>query len=292
MTLGVGIIKQNGRTEFREFIRVSTIQDVAQLLETLAPLGLAEEWDNVGLLVGDTATELYRVMTCLTLTPDVAEEAIDKRVELIVSHHPILFRPVQRLTADSYDGRMLLELIAACVAVYSPHTGYDSAKEGINQQLAELFGLCDVAPLRLPKTVDHDSADATSESVGSGRFGRLPEPIPLAEFNRLVKRLLHLDTLQFVGDEQAMVEGVGIACGSAAEFLPDAVRNNCQVLLTGEARFHSALEAAGLGTNLVLVGHYASERPAVERLAEMIAAGLPHLTVWPSESESDPLQWA
>ncbi len=271
---------------------MSTIQDVASLLETLAPRALAEEWDNVGLLIGNGAAEVGRVMTCLTLTPDVAEEAIDKRVELIVSHHPILFRPVQRLTADSCDGRMLLELMAARVAVYSPHTGYDSAKEGINQQLAELFDLCDVAPLRPQPAAESDPALATSEAIGSGRFGRLPKPVRLAEFNQLVKQRLHLDVLQFVGDAQATVECVGIACGSAAEFLPDAARNNCQVLLTGEARFHGALEAAGLGVNLVLVGHYASERPAVERLAEMIAAGLPQLTVWPSESETDPIQWA
>lgn len=271
---------------------MSTIQDVARILETLAPSALAEEWDNVGLLIGNSAAEVGRVMTCLTLTPDVAEEAIEKRVELIVSHHPILFRPVQRLTADSYDGRMLLDLIAARVAVYSPHTGYDSAKEGINQQLAELFDLSDIAPLRPLHTGESDHVPATSETIGSGRFGRLPEPVRLAEFNQLVKQRLHLDVLQLAGDEQATVECVGIACGSAAEFLPDAARNNCQVLLTGEARFHSALEAASLGVNLVLVGHYASERPAVERLAEMIADGLSQLTVWPSESESDPLQWA
>jgi dinuclear metal center YbgI/SA1388 family protein len=258
-------------------------------MDTIAPLDLAEEWDNVGLLLGDLQDDVDRVQTCLTLTANVAREAIDKQAQMIVSHHPILFRPVQRLTADSSDGRMLLDLIAAGIAVYSPHTGYDSAVAGINQQLAEMFELKQIAPLR--PDVEAESGDA-APAIGAGRYGTLGQPTQLSELIQTIKQQLRLDSLQFVGNDQAMVERVGIACGSAAEFLGDAARADCQLFITGEARFHSALEAVSLDMNMVLVGHYASERPAVERLADTISTALPQLTVWPSESESDPIQWA
>src|ERR1700687_2101220 len=117
-------------------------------LDQFAPLHLAAEWDNVGLLLGDRSAPTERVMTCLTVTPEVSQEAIQSQAHLIVTHHPILFRPIQRLTTDTPDGRMLLSLIQAGVAVYSPHTAFDNTAGGINDVLARRLGLVDVVPLR------------------------------------------------------------------------------------------------------------------------------------------------
>src|ERR1700722_13026321 len=105
-------------------------------LEQIAPPRLAADWDNVGLLLGDRAAVVARLMTCLTITPESAGEAIARKADLIVSHHPILFKPVKRLTGDSSDGRVLLSLARAGVAVYSPHTAFDNAAAGINDLLA------------------------------------------------------------------------------------------------------------------------------------------------------------
>src|SRR5262249_43740451 len=129
-------------------LAVPLIADILAFLERFSPLDLAEEWDNVGLLVGDRRQNADRVMTCLTLTPDVAREAIERGARLVVSHHPILFRAVQRITGDDAEGHMLLDLIAARIAVYSPHTAYDSAEDGINQQLARRLELTQIEPLR------------------------------------------------------------------------------------------------------------------------------------------------
>src|SRR6185295_16007116 len=112
-----------------------------------APAALAAEWDNVGLLVGDRAQKVERIMTCLTITPAAAAEAIREQADLIVTHHPLPFKPLNRLTADEPTGRILLDLIRAGVAIYSPHTAFDSAAAGINQQLAEGLGLIDIQPL-------------------------------------------------------------------------------------------------------------------------------------------------
>ncbi len=125
-----------------------TVSDLTRFLERFAPTDLAEDWDNVGLLVGDPARPVRRVMTCVTLTPDVAAEAIAEQADLVVTHHPVLFKPTQRLVATDPQSRMLMDLIAARVAVYSPHTAYDNDAAGINQQLAEGLGLLDIEALK------------------------------------------------------------------------------------------------------------------------------------------------
>ncbi|MEW4529712.1 Nif3-like dinuclear metal center hexameric protein [Maioricimonas sp. JC845] len=267
-----------------------TIHDVVTWLEGFAPLELAEDWDNVGLLLGDTRRPAKRIMTCLTLTLDVAEEAIREQVDLVVSHHPILFRPVQRLTFATAEGELVQRLIAAGISVYSPHTAFDSAADGINAGLSRLFGLADVQPLR--PAAGTDSSESGTETLGSGRFGRLPEATDLAGFLELVKEKLGVSHLQFVGDPGRRIEQVAVACGSAAEFLRDAARLGCDVLLTGEARFHACLEARDLEIAMVLPGHYASERPAVEELAGRIGQQFNNLDVWASRVESDPVKWS
>ena len=262
---------------------MTTVKEISAFLNRFAPLDLAEDWDNVGLLLGDDAATVDRVLTCLTLTEDVADEAVSTGAKMIVSHHPILFRKIQRITASNVEGRMLLKLAANGVAVYSPHTGYDSASGGINQQLAETLELQSIAPIRELET------DPTS---GSGRCGDLSSEMSLADFIAHVKSVLNLDKLQFVSGDGRTIKRASVACGSAAEFLGDAGRKGCDVLVTGEARFHGLLEARASGIAMVLLGHFASERPAMEHMASVMAAEFPGIAVEASKSESDPLEWA
>lgn len=265
---------------------LTVIQQIVQVLEQWAPPDLAESWDNTGLLLGDRRTEISRIMTCLTLTPDVATEAIQRRAGLVVSHHPILFKPVQRITSDTPEGNMLLELIGAGVAVYSPHTAFDSAEQGINQSLAERLGLRQVAPLRVL------SSSPETPPRGSGRFGELPESASMEEFLHRIHSALKVTRLEFTGDRKLPVSRVAVACGSAAEFLRDARQRDCQLLVTGEARFHAFLEARTTGIGLVAIGHYASERPAVDDLAAHLHRAFPDVEVWASQLERDPVQWS
>ncbi len=367
---------------------MTTVQEICRYLHDAAPLSLAEDWDNVGLLLGDESADVARVITCLTLTPDVAEEAIAAGARLIVTHHPILFKPVKRLTGNTSEGRMLLELMRHGISVYSPHTAYDNSATGINQQLAELLDLTDIAPLRprvageqfkLVTFVPEGQLDAVRHAIwnagagvignyrecsfnlrgmgtfhgseasqpavgeagrlehvdetrvevvcpaqrldqavaalrgahpyeepaidvfplkalpdgsGAGRYGRLRQAISLSELNQMVRDRLRQPQLQFVGNLSMKVEKIGIACGAAAEFLRDAHRAGCQALLTGEARFHACLEARELGVALILPGHYATERPAMETLAVRLRDRFPGLVATPSEKERDPVQFS
>ena len=133
---------------------MTTVRDVSDYLKALAPLNLAEDWDNVGLLLGDDLSQVTRAMTCLTLTNDVATEAVAFGAELVVTHHPVMFKPIKQITAATAEGRLLLTLLRNGIAVYSPHTAWDNSSSGINQQLAELFELKEIAPLRQRAVVD------------------------------------------------------------------------------------------------------------------------------------------
>ena len=125
-----------------------TVAEIATYLEKFSPSCLAAEWDNVGLLLGDPAEAVERVMTCLTITADVVEEAIRERANLIVSHHPILYRGVKKLSATSPDGKLVLPLARAGIAVYSPHTAFDNCPGGINDSLCTALGVVNPVPLR------------------------------------------------------------------------------------------------------------------------------------------------
>src|SRR5260370_30437266 len=118
-----------------------TVDSIARYLDEFAPLALAAEWDNVGLLLGDRNGEVGKIMTCLTVTPESAAEAVAEKANLIVTHHPILFRSVKRLTDATAEGRTLLSLARAGVAVYSAHTAYDNADGGLNDRPCERIGL-------------------------------------------------------------------------------------------------------------------------------------------------------
>jgi dinuclear metal center YbgI/SA1388 family protein len=365
---------------------MQTIATIVDHLEQLAPLRLAADWDNVGLLLGDRAAAVERVMTCLTVTPVSAGEAVAAGAQLIVTHHPILFRPVGRLTTATAEGRMLLDLIRADIAVYSPHTAFDNAAGGINDLLALRLGLTDIQPLRsvpqsssckiavfvpesdltrvldamfaagagrigqysecsfrLPGTGTFFGSDAANPTVGQkgrreevrewrveavcptdklaeviaalrgahsyeepafdvyplkplpgqtgeGRHGRLPRKQPLRDAARAVRTALKTGAVQAVGDLDRSVEHVAIACGAGGEFIADAARAGCDVLLTGEVRFHDCLAAEAHGLSLILPGHFATERPGVEALAESLKQQWPELEIWASRLERDPVQ--
>ncbi|MEE2642169.1 MAG: Nif3-like dinuclear metal center hexameric protein [Planctomycetota bacterium] len=263
------------------------LASVIGFLESFAPLKLAEEWDNVGLLLGDRSQKTDTIMTCLTVTPGVVGEAIEQGAGLIVSHHPLPFKPLKKITADSSTGRMVLELCKNGIALFSPHTAFDSTADGINQSLADRIGLGDVLPIR-----EIDSFPTTGDGpvYGVGRFGSL-ESRSCRELCRELKGLFNLPLVKFCGDLDSQVSRIAIACGSAGQFLPDAARAGCDGLITGETNYHTCLEALAAGVSLFLLGHYGSERFAVEMLAQRLQQEFPGLSIRASQQDRDPLQY-
>ena len=269
------------REACRGNVTVQQLGIICDHLESLAPVRLSAEWDNVGLLAGDRQADIRRIMTCLTITADTVAEAVKREADLVVVHHPLPFHPLKRLTDDTPEGRYLLELLAARIHIFSPHTAWDSAAGGINQILAEGLGLADIAPL-LPDEIDPE--------VGEGRCGVVAGGGQVAEIVNRVKEFLKVHQIRLVGDPQREINRIAVGCGSAASFMAAAKDCNCQLLVTGEATFHHCLAAEASGIVLLLAGHFASERFSMQALAESLAMQFTELEVWCSETERDPIQ--
>ncbi len=261
----------------------SKLDQICQFLEQLAPSELAESWDNVGLLVGDRTAEIERIMTCLTVTPASAAEAIERGANLIIAHHPLPFHALKRITTETTAGRLLWELIGRHIAIYSPHTSFDSAATGINQSLAEGLELRTITPLI--------AAEEGNGTLGTGRWGRTDGKVLVRELAQRLANFLHISHMHVVGRLDQTVHKVAVACGAAGELLAAARAAECDALVLGETNLHTCLEAEAVGIALLLPGHYASERFAVERLADSVQSAFAGLNVWASERESDPVQW-
>ncbi len=257
------------------------LDSILNVLQQLAPLEFAESWDNVGLLAGNRNREIARAMTCLTLTATTLEEAIREKVELVICHHPIPFKPLSKITDDTTTGQLLLQAIEAGIAIYSPHTAWDNAKTGINQQLAIILGLEMVKPLQ-PFSLSVSS----DESLGMGRYGRLSTPLTVDSVMERIRVAIPTIRSRHTHGTNHGIAKIGIVCGSGGSMLGLVARRGCDALLTGEANYHQCLEAESLGIALLMIGHHASESFAMKDLASQLQALLPNLQVTTSQLET------
>lgn len=262
---------------------MNTVGAVCQFLDNIFPGMLAESWDNTGLLIGDPRRMAQSVMCCLTLSTRTIEEAVGRQAEMIVSHHPLPFRPVSRITTDTTSGTAMLRIIQAGISVYSPHTRFDSATFGINELLMRRIGIAESTPLV-------ELARDLEGIQGSGRIGELPGPGSWAEFVDRIKQSMGLGSLRGVAPCRESIRRIAVACGSGAALLPAALERGCDVFVTGEANYHCCMECESQGIGLVLLGHYQSERLGIEELAVRIQQEFSDLEVWASEREGDPIR--
>lgn len=271
------------RSWFRTGARkLPLIADCMKRIDRLMPFATAADWDNVGLLIGDRSRPLKRFMTCLTLTAAMAEEAIAARCDLIICHHPLPFRPLRQLSADTLTGKTILRLIEAGVAVISPHTAFDNAKSGINEMIAVDLGLSDVEGL----TVDSIS------KAKIGRIGRFQSPISVHVLCRRLREIMGESRFQIAGPYDSSVSTCVITCGSAGDLIGPVLKGGFDAWVVGELTYHRALEAAAAGIVVIAPGHHASECFAIHRLGQALqkelGEGVEHCR---PAGESDPWQW-
>ena len=234
---------------------ICNVKTIYDSIDRLAPFELAYDWDNVGLLCGDFRSDVHCILVALDVCAPVIEEAERVGAHCIVTHHPILFRPIQRIDVSSHDGALVYGLIKAGISHIAAHTNLDIAEGGVNDALIKTLGL----------TADF--------SRGHMRFG-IVEETNLDEINRRVGSRLVCDPCVY-GNRAGTIRRFAVSSGSAGgEEIHEALINGADVLITGEMKYHDLLEAMDSGLNVICAGHAHTERCAVEVLANHLQSDL------------------
>ena len=242
-------------------------QVVMNALERIAPRHLAEDWDNTGLLVGSYAQKVERILVALDVDDIVVAEAIERSADMIVAHHPAIFRGMKQLRTDLPLGRRLAALLTHGIAVAAAHTNLDITRGGVNDVLAERLGL-----EKLSTFITTAQADGSAESLG--RIGTLPAPVAIDDFAHSVRERLGVSHVRLVRAADRPVRRVAVVGGAGAEFIDTAVRRGADVYLTGDVKYHEAQRAAEQGMHLIDAGHFGTERPVLPVLADLLRAEL------------------
>ena len=247
---------------------MATVADILNFMETLAPNALKMEWDNVGLLCGSKNTGVTKILVALDPFEGVCREAADIGAQLIVTHHPLIFRAPTSVTDETSVGRSIMFLCRHGISAINAHTNLDCAEGGVNDVLAATLGLENIVPI-----------DALL------RMGELSEQ-PLAQFLAIVKENLRCDGLRYV-DGGKPVRKVAVGGGSCAGDMMAAIDAGCDTFVTADIKYNQFWDAHDLGLNLIDAGHFHTENPVVAVLAEKIAAAFPEVEVKISETHTD-----
>ena len=267
------------------------IKQVLSALEQFAPLPLQESWDNAGLQVGLTEAEVSGALLCLDVNEQIVDEALRKGCNLIVSHHPLLFRGLKRITDSDYVQRCVIKAVKHDIVIVSMHTNMDNAKDGVNWKIASRLGLDDVRffaakTMQLPG-FEGDEKNSVVE-YGSGVIGMLPQPMAAKDFVQLVKKQFGVACAQCNELLQRPVRKVAI-CGGAGDFLlDDAVREGADAFITGEMHYHVFFDHEQK-IQICVIGHYQSEQYTAEIFRDIIQRECPGIRAEIAETNTNPI---
>ena len=239
-------------------------KELCQWLEREYSPVYACDWDNVGLLAGDREKEVRTVLLALDATDEVVQLAAERKVDMLITHHPMIFSPMKRITTDNMNGRRLIRLIQCDICYYAMHTNYDS--RGMADLSAALMGLRECAVL-----------DEVRDGEGIGRVGLLPEPMTLSECARKVKEAYGIPSVRLYGDPQRVVEKAAICPGAGRSTMPKALAFGCDVYITGDIDHHTGIDGVDQGLCIIDAGHYGIEHIFMEDVKaylEKVTTGL------------------
>lgn len=263
---------------------MATVADILNFVESLAPPYMKEDWDNVGLLCGRRDRPVRKVLVALDPFRSVIEEAIEEKADLILTHHPLIFRNApMAVNEDSETGRCLLTLIENGIAAINAHTNLDMAPGGINDVLAETLGLSAI-------TLTHpEGTDSKGRPYGLLRCGEVSEQ-PLDAFLATVKENLHCEGLRYVNSNKP-VRKVAVGGGSCADGMYEVLAAGCDTFVTSDIKYNQFRTAYELGLNLIDAGHFHTENPTMPVLAQKLQATFPELEVKFSETHTDCMKY-
>lgn len=305
------------------------VKKIISILDKLAPPFLIDSWDNSGLQIGSVNKDVEKILISLDLSENSLKEAIEKNVDMIITHHPFIFGKLSNISLDDKRGKMIRDIIKADITIFSMHTNLDICEGGVNDILCEKLDINSYKPLsnffteKLYKLIAHIPKEGLNEvrkdrmetivrehklertietmintypnykieydvyplinkgtTYGYGRIGNLEEEMTLEEFANIVNERLECKNLRIYGDLNKDIKNVAVCGGSGAGFIKDALRENADVYVTGDIKYHDAQLALELGLTLLDAGHYETEKPCIDSLKQYISKNTRDLEIF------------
>lgn len=255
------------------------ISEITNHLESIAPLHLQESYDNSGLLIGDVTMEVNRVLISLDVTPDVIREAIDEGCNMVIAHHPLIFRGLKRLSGGTYVERAILLAIKHDIAVYAIHTNLDNVlRDGVNGRIADKLGLTGCLPL-----APHDEADR-----GAGVVGDLVQDMTEREFLAYLKERMELRVIRHTALTGERILRVAVCGGSGSFLLPRAVAAGARVFVSADFKYHDFFDADGC-ILVADIGHFESERFTMHLIHDLLQRKFPNFAAQLTTTVTNPI---
>lgn len=258
------------------------IKEITQILEAIAPTHLQESYDNAGLITGDPEQEVTGILFSLDAIESVVEEAIRKGCNLVVSHHPIVFRGLKRFNGSNYVERTVIQAIRNDIALYAIHTNLDNVlHRGVNERIAQQLGLQNLRIL---------SPKPGMEGVGSGVVGELPAPVDELDWLQQLKTTMKAGCVRHTAPTGRPVQRVAVCGGSGSFLLPAALKAEADVFVTADFKYHEFFDAEG---RLVIadIGHFESEQFTINLLFEIISEKYPNFALHLTEQNTNPIRY-
>ena len=257
------------------------VNNIINEMELLAPTYLKEDFDNVGLMVGDKNKEVKKVLLALDCTLKVIEEAKKENVELIITHHPLIFKRPSSITTDTLQGKKIIELIKNDISLYSSHTNLDSVENGLNDTIVSILGFDN------SKILEKNKRD---DKAGLGRIVSLKESIQLEDLISKIKKSLNINNLRVVKGKDK-VNKIAIINGSGQDFIGKAVALGADCIITGDTTYHFASDYKEMEISILDVGHFASEQITFFNVMENLKEKFKDVEFITSTVEEDPVSF-
>lgn len=244
--------------------------DIMKKLEELSPRSFAEDWDNVGLLVGSKEKEVHSVMLAVDATDAVIDQAILRDVDMLITHHPMIFSGLKQITDDNFVSRKVIKLIQHDISCYAMHTNFDVM--GMADEAADLMQLnnCQVLDITYEDDISKE---------GIGRIGQLFKTMTLEECAAYVKEVFDLEVVSVYGEPETKIERAAIVPGSGADYLNKALSMGADVMITGDIKHHTGLDAIEQGISIIDGGHFGLEKIFVPYVRAFLSREFPELSI-------------
>lgn len=253
----------------------ATVAEIIKIMDQLAPPLLAEEWDNVGLQIGDPRLPVRRIWVALDPSPEVVKAACQKEVDLLITHHPLIFRPLKSIDFATPGGSSIRMAAHHQMAIFSAHTNLDIVRDGVNDVLAQRLGMRNLSvlqPVKVGERAKEDIRPLTGGQTeyGIGRIGSLAKAGSLKSLVSLVKKKLKLDFVKIAGDLEMKITQVAICSGSGSSLMQAFLSSKAQAYISGDIHYHDAREAEDANRGIIDIGHFPSEHLMVDALAQQL----------------------